>query len=217
MLFYPAALPLSSPTLKYTASLIRRHRARIGSPWRKLNPAQQALLVLAYLRKGETFADLAAGFGIGTATAWRYVTQTAGAAGRPLTQAARGTGAGHAGGTRLPDHFRGGGQLYRRWRGGCRCPGQADNDGGRGGEDQINAVMPESRTPDPGHFALSSPCVAFHRGIRHRAPCGWVRATTSCPRSCAIDVPLPPVLSGTQRSLRDNRLRRSRALTPVNT
>jgi hypothetical protein len=29
--------------------------------------------VLAYLRKGETFAELAAGFGIGTATAWRYV------------------------------------------------------------------------------------------------------------------------------------------------
>jgi len=28
------------------------------------------LLVLAYLRKGETFADLAAGFGVGTATAW---------------------------------------------------------------------------------------------------------------------------------------------------
>jgi hypothetical protein len=33
------------------------------SLWRKLNPGQQALLVLAYLRKGETFADLAAGFG----------------------------------------------------------------------------------------------------------------------------------------------------------
>src|SRR5690242_19284821 len=78
MLFYPAAVPLSSPTLKYTASLIRRHRARIGSPWRKLNPAQQALLVLAYLRKGETFGDLAAGFGIGTTTAWRYVTETVG-------------------------------------------------------------------------------------------------------------------------------------------
>jgi hypothetical protein len=39
-------------------------------------PSEQALLVLAYLRKGETFADLAAGFGIGTATAWRYVTET---------------------------------------------------------------------------------------------------------------------------------------------
>jgi hypothetical protein len=32
--------------------------------------------VLAYLRKGETFADLASGFGIGTATAWRYVSET---------------------------------------------------------------------------------------------------------------------------------------------
>lgn len=76
MLFYPAALPLSSQTLIYAAGVIRRHRARIGSAWRKLNPRRQALLVLAYLHKGETFAELAAGFGIGTATAWRYVTET---------------------------------------------------------------------------------------------------------------------------------------------
>ncbi len=76
MLFYPSALPLSSRTVVFTAGVIRRHRVRIGSPWRKLNPTEQALLVLAYLRKGETFADLAAGFGIGTATAWRYVTET---------------------------------------------------------------------------------------------------------------------------------------------
>jgi len=76
MLVYPAALPLSSRTVVFTAGLIRRHRVRIGSPWRKLNPSEQALLVLAYLRKGETFADLAAGFGIGIATAWRYVTET---------------------------------------------------------------------------------------------------------------------------------------------
>jgi Helix-turn-helix of DDE superfamily endonuclease len=32
--------------------------------------------VLAYLRKGETFAELATGFGVGIATAWRYVTET---------------------------------------------------------------------------------------------------------------------------------------------
>ena len=32
--------------------------------------------MLAYLRKGETFAELAAGFGIGTATAWRYASET---------------------------------------------------------------------------------------------------------------------------------------------
>ena len=78
MLFYPAALPLSSQTLHYTAGVIHRHRRQIGSCWRKLTPARQALLVLAYLRKGETFADLAAGFGIGTATAWRHVTETTG-------------------------------------------------------------------------------------------------------------------------------------------
>jgi hypothetical protein len=77
MLFYRAALPLSRKTLTFVAGLIRRHRAAIGSCWRKLNPGQQALLVLAYLRKGETFAELAAGFGVGTATAWRYVTETA--------------------------------------------------------------------------------------------------------------------------------------------
>jgi Helix-turn-helix of DDE superfamily endonuclease len=76
VLFDPAALPLSRQTLSYTAGLIRRHRAQIGSCWRKLPPAQQALLVLAYLRKGETFAELAVGFGIGTATAWRYVSET---------------------------------------------------------------------------------------------------------------------------------------------
>jgi hypothetical protein len=68
---------LPSKTLNYAAGIVRRHRASIGSLWRKLNPARQALLVLAYLRKGETFAELAAGFGVGTATAWRYVNETA--------------------------------------------------------------------------------------------------------------------------------------------
>ena len=76
MLFYRAALPLSSRTLTFVAGLIRRHRKSIGSCWRKLNPGQQALLVLAHLRKGETFAELAAGFEVGTTTAWRYVQET---------------------------------------------------------------------------------------------------------------------------------------------
>ena len=100
MLFYPAALPLSRQTLTYTAGIIRRHRAQIGSPWRKLTCSQQALLVLAYLRKGETFAELAAGFGIGTATAWRYAGQTVGllAARSPQLRKARrdAARAGHA-------------------------------------------------------------------------------------------------------------------------
>jgi len=75
MLFYRAALPLSRSALAYVAGVIRRHRRQVGSCWRKCGPGRQALLVLAHLRKGETFAELAAGFGVGTATAWRYVTE----------------------------------------------------------------------------------------------------------------------------------------------
>jgi hypothetical protein len=76
MLFYRAALPLSSRTLTFVSAIIRWHRISIGSLWRKLNPGQQALLVLAYLREGETFAELAAGFGVGISTAWRFVNET---------------------------------------------------------------------------------------------------------------------------------------------
>jgi len=76
MLFYRAALPLSSRTLTFVSGLIRRHRESIRSYWRRLNCGQQALLVLAYLRKGETFAELAVGFSVGTTTAWRYVDET---------------------------------------------------------------------------------------------------------------------------------------------
>jgi len=76
MLFYRAALPLSSGTLTYVSGIIRRHRKSIGSRWRRLNCGKQALLVLAYLRKGEAFAELAAGFAVGTTTAWRYVEET---------------------------------------------------------------------------------------------------------------------------------------------
>ena len=36
---------------------------------------QQALLVVAHLRKGETYADLAGGFGIGTTTVFRYIRE----------------------------------------------------------------------------------------------------------------------------------------------
>ena len=76
MLFYPAALPLSTSTLNRVAALIRAHRRTIGSRWRVLDPGTQALLTLAYLRKGERFADLAASFGISAATAWRRTRET---------------------------------------------------------------------------------------------------------------------------------------------
>ncbi len=76
VLFCRAALLSPSRTLNHAAGIIRRHRASIGSLWRVLNPGQQALPVLACLRKGETFAGLAAGFGVSTATARRYVNKT---------------------------------------------------------------------------------------------------------------------------------------------
>ncbi|WP_405856861.1 transposase family protein [Streptomyces sp. NBC_01515] len=37
---------------------------------------KQALLVLAYLRKNETLAQVSSGFGVSEATAWRYVNET---------------------------------------------------------------------------------------------------------------------------------------------
>ena len=54
MLFYPAALPLSSQTLAYTSGIIRCHRRQIGSSWRKLTPGRQALLVLANVQRQST-------------------------------------------------------------------------------------------------------------------------------------------------------------------
>ncbi|SIO87552.1 Mobile element protein [Nocardiopsis sp. JB363] len=56
--------------------MIRAHRKNTGSRWRRLDPAQQALLVLVHLYKGEALCQVAAGFRVGTATAWRYVRET---------------------------------------------------------------------------------------------------------------------------------------------
>jgi hypothetical protein len=76
VLFYRAAVDLSRSTLNYVAGLIRWHRKKLGSTWRLLNPGQQALLVLVYLRKDETFAEISSGFAVSATTAWRYVEET---------------------------------------------------------------------------------------------------------------------------------------------
>lgn len=72
---YPGTVTLSQANLQLTARLITRHRTAIGSYWRKLDPGQQALLALVYLRKSETYAALAEGWKIGQTTAWRYVRE----------------------------------------------------------------------------------------------------------------------------------------------
>jgi DDE superfamily endonuclease/Helix-turn-helix of DDE superfamily endonuclease len=76
MLFYRAGLDLSPTTLNFVTNAIRDHRAGIGSRWRRLTCRDQALLVLAHLRNGDTYHRLAAGFGIGVATVCRYIHET---------------------------------------------------------------------------------------------------------------------------------------------
>lgn len=75
MLSYPAGITLSTRTLNHLADLIRTHRRTRRSRWRRLDPGRQALLTLAHLRNGDTYARLAAGFGIGTTTVWRYIRE----------------------------------------------------------------------------------------------------------------------------------------------
>ncbi|WP_436740215.1 transposase family protein [Streptomyces sp. BBFR102] len=75
MLVYPSGIDLSSRALQHLSGLLAGHRRRIGSRWRRLTCGQQALLVLAHLRCGDTYARLAAGFRIGIATAYRYISE----------------------------------------------------------------------------------------------------------------------------------------------
>ncbi|MBF6049015.1 hypothetical protein GO001_28075 [Streptomyces sp. NRRL B-1677] len=56
--------------------LLYARRRELGTRWRRLGCFKQALLVFAYLRKNETFAQVAGGFGVSEATAWRYVDET---------------------------------------------------------------------------------------------------------------------------------------------
>ena len=71
MLTYVASIPLSTRSLTRLTTLINAHRRELGGRWQAL-PAQ-ALMSLAHLRNGDTLARLAAGFGIGRTTVWRYL------------------------------------------------------------------------------------------------------------------------------------------------
>lgn len=72
MLDYPSGIDLSSSTLRHLARLLSARRLEHRTRWRRLT-ARQALLVLAHLRCGHSYAQLAAGIGIGIAMVYRYV------------------------------------------------------------------------------------------------------------------------------------------------
>ncbi|MFI5616731.1 transposase family protein [Streptomyces sp. NPDC051567] len=64
MLVHPSSIDLSSRTLRYLAGHLTSRRQEIGTRWRRLAPGRQALLALAHLRCGDTYAQLAAGLPI---------------------------------------------------------------------------------------------------------------------------------------------------------
>lgn len=75
MLVYPSSIDLSSRTLRFLTGQLAARQVEIGTRWRRLTAARQALLALAHLRCGDTYTQLAAGFGIGIATVFRYIRE----------------------------------------------------------------------------------------------------------------------------------------------
>jgi transposase-like protein len=75
VLSYPSGMTMSSRALNLLADLLRGHRSARGTRWRKLPAGRQALLVVAHLRKNDTYAELARGFGVGTSTVYRYIRE----------------------------------------------------------------------------------------------------------------------------------------------
>ncbi|MGW4027554.1 helix-turn-helix domain-containing protein, partial [Streptomyces sp. NPDC005009] len=75
MLVHPSSMDLSSRALRFLTGQPTPRRQEIGTRWRRLPASRQALPALAHLRCGDTYAQLAAGFGIGIATVFRYVRE----------------------------------------------------------------------------------------------------------------------------------------------
>lgn len=75
MLSYPSGLQVSTRSLTLLTNQLAANRRALHTQWRTLNAHDQALLVLARLRKNDTYPELATGFGIGVATAHRYVKE----------------------------------------------------------------------------------------------------------------------------------------------
>jgi hypothetical protein len=76
VLSYPSGLSVSNRVLITLTDLLRHNRTTLGTRWRKLDPGHHALLELAHLRKADTYAELAAGFRIGTCGCPKRCTQT---------------------------------------------------------------------------------------------------------------------------------------------
>ncbi len=72
MITYPAILDVPTRLVDRLERWLLRRSRRTN---RRLSARQQAIMTLVYLRKGETFTALAAGFGIAASTAHGYVNE----------------------------------------------------------------------------------------------------------------------------------------------
>lgn len=72
---YPSVMSVSSRALNMLAEALRHERRARRIRWRSVDAGQQALPMLAYLRKGETYANLVIGFAIGVTTVFRYIRE----------------------------------------------------------------------------------------------------------------------------------------------
>jgi hypothetical protein len=77
-LTFRAGVKVSPTTRDWLADKILRHKAKLGTRWRILDPALQATLTLAYLRTNLTYAELAIANGISTTTCWRNINEAIG-------------------------------------------------------------------------------------------------------------------------------------------
>ncbi len=57
----PRGMTGANPALNMLSEALRCGSTQVGTRWRRLAPGGQALLVVAHLRKGETYGDLVPG------------------------------------------------------------------------------------------------------------------------------------------------------------
>lgn len=75
VLVYPSSIESVQQHPAASDGAARSRQREIGTRRRRLPAGRQALLALARLRCGDTYAQLAAGFGIGIATVYRYIRE----------------------------------------------------------------------------------------------------------------------------------------------
>jgi hypothetical protein len=71
----PSSIDPSSRTRWSLTGRLAVRRGESGTRWRRLTAGRQSLLALVQLRCGDTYAQLAAGFGIGVVTVYGYIRE----------------------------------------------------------------------------------------------------------------------------------------------